>query len=84
MATKKTDSQTTDIRIGISDSPTELRIETPLSTDEVLDLVQAALKNQTPLLIHDTKNQATLVPAQKISFVEFGSAPERRVGFTTL
>jgi hypothetical protein len=84
MATKKSDTQNTDVRIGISDSATDLRIETSLSADQVLTLVQEALKNDAPLVITDTKNQSTLIPAKKIAFVEFGSAPERRVGFTTL
>lgn len=83
MATKKNDS-TTDVRIGISDTNTELRIETNLSAAEVQALVQDALKSESPLVITDTKGQNTLVPSKKIAFVEFGSAPERRVGFTTL
>jgi hypothetical protein len=84
MATKKNDSQTTDVRIGVSDTSSDLRLETHLSPDEVLALVQAALKAESPLVIADTKGHSTLVPAHKIAFVEFGSAPERRVGFTTL
>jgi Protein of unknown function (DUF3107) len=84
MATKKSETQNTDVRIGISESATDLRIETSLSADQVLTLVQEALKNDAPLVITDTKNQSTLIPAKKIAFVEFGSAPERRVGFTTL
>lgn len=84
MATKKSETQNTDVRIGISDSPTDLRIETALTSDQVLALVEAALKDGSALVITDTKNMKTLVPAAKIAFVEFGSAPERRVGFTTL
>jgi hypothetical protein len=84
MANKKSDSQTTDVRIGISDTNTELRIETHLSTEEVLELVQSALKGDSALIIVDTKGQSTLVPSKKIAFVECGNAPERRVGFTTL
>jgi Protein of unknown function (DUF3107) len=84
MATKKNETQNTDVRIGVSDSATDLRIETALSPDQVLALVQEALKNESPLVITDTKNQSTLIPAKKIAFVEFGSAPERRVGFTTI
>jgi hypothetical protein len=84
MVTKKNDSNNTDVRIGVSDSSHELRIETELSPDQVLALVQEALKSETPLVLTDTKNQRTLVPAKKIAFVEFGGAPERRVGFTVV
>ena len=74
----------TDVRIGVSDSNSELRIESTLSADDVLALVKEALKNDSPLVITDTKGHSTLVPSKKIAFVEFGSAPERRVGFTTI
>ncbi|MEI6119591.1 MAG: DUF3107 domain-containing protein [Actinomycetes bacterium] len=84
MATKKSDSQNTDVRIGISDSNHELRIETALSSDQVLALVQDALKNESPLVITDIKNQSTVIPAKKIAFVELGDSPDRRVGFTAL
>ena len=84
MATKKSESHTTDVRIGISDSNSDLRIETELSSEQVLELVQNSLKSDIPLVITDTKGHQTLVPAKKIAFVEFGSAPERRVGFTAL
>ena len=84
MATKKSENQHTDVRIGISDSHHELRIETALTSEHVLALVQDALKNETPLVITDIKNQSTIIPAKKIAFVELGDAPERRVGFTTL
>ena len=82
MATKKSDV-TTDVRIGVSDSNVDLRIETQNSADDVLALVQEALKNEAPLVLTDTKGQKILVPAKKIAFVELGSASERRVGFTT-
>lgn len=83
MATKKSDSHNTDLRIGVSDSNTELRIETALSVEDVLALVKEALKSDSPFVIADTKGNSTLVPSKKIAFVEFGNAPERRVGFTT-
>ena len=84
MATKKIETQNTDVRIGVSDSNTELRIETALSAEDVLGLVKESLKSDSPLVITDTKGHSTLVPSKKIAFVEFGSAPERRVGFTTI
>ncbi|MEN9325523.1 MAG: hypothetical protein RL414_1277 [Actinomycetota bacterium] len=83
MATTKTTS-TTDVRIGISDSSHELRIETSLDAAKVQALVEDALKNGTALVIADTKGKSTLVPSAKIAFVEFGAAPERRVGFAAL
>jgi hypothetical protein len=83
MAASK-NTQNTDIRIGISDSSHELRIETSLDSAKVQALVEESLKNGTPLVITDVRGNNTVVPGNKISFVEFGNAPERRVGFAAL
>ena len=83
MATKKTDSADshTDIRIGITDTPQELNIETELSFEKVQELINDSLKNDSPLVITDVRGRQTIVPAKKIAFVELGESAVRRVGF---
>ena len=83
MASSK-NTQNTDIRIGIGESSHELRIETALDSARVQALVEEAIKNGSPLVITDVKGNNTVVPGNKIAFVEFGNAPERRVGFAAL
>lgn len=83
MAASK-NTQNTDIRIGISESAHELRIESPLDSAKVQALVEESLKSGAPLVIADVKGNNTIIPSDKISFVEFGNAPERRVGFAAL
>lgn len=74
----------TEVRIGISDSSQDLRLESLISQPDLLALVQESLNGTAPLVISDLKGHQVVVPANKISFVEFGSLPERKVGFTTL
>lgn len=84
MATKKSSSGTTEVRIGVSDSNQELHIEVEGSSEEVIALVNNAVESGKPLKLTDIKGRQTIVPAAKIGFVEVGPAPERRVGFATL
>lgn len=82
MATKKTGG-TTDVRIGISDSNQELHIEVEGAAEDVIKSITSALEGSKPVSLTDTKGRQTLVPHNKIGFVEVGTAPERKVGFAT-
>ena len=71
-----------EIKVGIAESPRELVLSTPLTQDEVQRLVTEALKGDSGVLaIADDKGQRYLVPANRIAYVEIGSADARRVGF---
>jgi hypothetical protein len=83
MATKKSSGTHTDIRIGISDSPQELNIESELSADAVIAAVTSAIDSSKALTLVDIKGRQTVIPHNKISFVEVGESAERRVGFAT-
>ncbi len=85
MSTKKSSSESnTDVRIGISDSPQELNFQTSLDVAAVQALVEDALGKNQVLALTDSKGRQVIVASNKISFVEIGESPERRVGFTTL
>ena len=83
MATKKSSETHTDIRIGISDSPQELNIESELASKDVIAAVTAALESGKALTLTDIRGRQTVIPHNKISFVEVGETAERRVGFAT-
>lgn len=70
-----------NITIGINGSPRELDLEINLSEDELFAQVSEALKNQTPLILTDTKGEKTLIPATAISFVRVTAHQNHRVGF---
>ncbi len=84
MSTKKTASNHTEIRIGISDSTQELHIESDQSQEQILADVSKSLTEGTPLILSDVKGRQIVVPQAKISFVEVGSSAERKVGFATI
>ena len=81
--TKKTDT-TINIRVGISDSNHLVHVESTLSSAEIQAAVNNALAKKEALVLVDSKGLTTIIPADKISFVEYGEAQERKVGFGSL
>jgi hypothetical protein len=71
-----------DVKIGIPSVPRELLIETAASPDEVESALKAAVAAERGVFVlTNVKGGKVLVPADKIGYVEFGSAEPRRVGF---
>ena len=71
-----------EVKIGITDSPRELSIQTTLTSDKAYSEVEAALSDSGQLLaLTDDKGARFLVPVTKIAYVEVGSTENRRVGF---
>lgn len=71
-----------DIRIGISNSPREINLETSQPAAEVEKLVAAALEAGSGYLkLVDDKGRQYIVPTSTIAYVEIGSEESRRVGF---
>ena len=74
-----------EVKIGIQSIPRELVVETKVSADEVQRLLSEALADEGGLLVlPDTKGGKLLVPADKIAYIEFTDAEQRRVGFGNL
>lgn len=70
-----------DIKIGITEVPREVSIESNESPDEVLAKVREAIESSSLLDLSDTKGRRLLVPGQRIAYVDLGSATTRAVGF---
>ena len=81
--TKKNET-TTNIRVGISDSNHVVQVDSSLSQSEIQSAVNAALTKKEALVLVDAKGLTTIIPAEKIAFVEYGQAQERKVGFGAL
>ena len=81
--TKKSDT-TTNVRVGISDSNHLVQVESTLSAAEIQAAVNNALAKKEALELVDSKGLTTIIPADKIAFVEYGEAQERKVGFGSL
>lgn len=80
MSTKK-NTQSSTVRISVSDAAQELNFETALSAEEVKAAVAKALASGEPLVLPEIKGREIIVPAAKIGFVDIGATQERRVGF---
>jgi hypothetical protein len=70
-----------EVKIGIQSVPRELIVETSSTAEEVERALQAAVSDGTVLVLQDEKGGKTLVPAEKIAYVEIGDSEPRRVGF---
>ena len=71
-----------EVKIGISESPRELVLNSSQTPEEVEQLVRAALEKGSPVLdLTDERGKRILVQTSKIAYVEIGVADVRRVGF---
>jgi hypothetical protein len=71
-----------EVKIGISESPRELVLNSSQTPDEVEELVRAALEKGSPVLdLTDERGRKILVQTSKVAYVEIGVADVRRVGF---
>lgn len=72
-----------DIKIGITQSPRELVVDSSQNADDVREVVANALQDDAGVLaLSDRRGRQFLVPTAKIAYVEIGEADSRRVGFT--
>lgn len=71
-----------EVKIGISESPRELVLNSAQTPEEVEEQVRAALEKGSPVLfLTDERGRKVLIQTSKISYVEIGVADVRRVGF---
>jgi len=73
-----------DVRIGVTYTAKELELELAEGTDadEVKAGVEAALSSGGVLWLTDKKGRQVGVPAEKVAYIDLGSANDsRRIGF---
>ncbi|MEC5168581.1 DUF3107 domain-containing protein [Glaciihabitans sp. GrIS 2.15] len=71
-----------DIRIGITNSPREINLESSQSSAEVEGIVIAALAADSKFFrLVDQKGNVYVVPVATFGYLEIGSEESRRVGF---
>lgn len=74
-----------EVKIGISDSPRELVINSSQTPDEVEALVSGAFKGEGGVMtLTDEKGRKYLIQAAKVAYVEIGAATSGRVGFAAV
>ena len=71
-----------EVKIGVTDSPRELVLNSAQTPSDVEKLVTDALsKDSGVLALTDEKGRRFLVQNTRIAYVEIGAADGRRVGF---
>ncbi|MCA1006474.1 DUF3107 domain-containing protein [Rhodococcus hoagii] len=71
-----------EVKIGVTDSPRELVVNSVLTPDEVEALVTKSLAEAGGVLsLVDEKGRKFLVQAARITYVEIGPSDSRKVGF---
>jgi hypothetical protein len=73
-----------EVKIGIQSIPRELVVETSSPAGEVEQALRDAMADGGLLVLHDGKGGKTIVPADKIGYIEFTGTDQRRVGFGNL
>lgn len=74
-----------EVKIGISDSPRELVINSSQTPEEVEALVTGALAGEGGVVaLVDEKGRKYLIQASKVAYVEIGTPSSGRVGFAAV
>jgi hypothetical protein len=72
---------TVEVKIGVQHAPRELILETDQDADTVQKQVAEAVAGSGVLTLTDAKGRHTMVPADKIAYVEIGGGVSGHVGF---
>ncbi len=71
-----------EVKIGVTDSPRELVLNSAQTPPEVEKAVGDALAAESGILaLTDEKGRRFIVAAARIAYVEIGAADSRRIGF---
>lgn len=70
-----------EIKIGVQYAARELTIETNEAADVVEKLIADAVASGGVLSLTDLKGKKTIVPAEKITYIEIGGGTVTAVGF---
>jgi hypothetical protein len=73
-----------EVKIGIQSIPRELVVETTSPAEEIEQALAQALADGGLFALSDGQGGKTLVPADKIGYVEFSGSDQRRIGFGSL
>jgi hypothetical protein len=72
---------TVEVKIGVQHAPRELVLESDLERETLEKQIADAVASGGVLALSDSKGRRTLVPADKIAYVEIGGGVAGTVGF---
>jgi hypothetical protein len=70
-----------EVKIGIQNAPRELVVDTDATAGDIERGLSTALADGGVFSVPDEKGGKILIPADKIAYIELGSAEPRRIGF---
>lgn len=70
-----------EVKIGVQYATRELLVETDESAEDIEKSVIQALESGGTFALTDSKGRRTVVPADKLAYVEIGSSHIGQVGF---
>jgi hypothetical protein len=70
-----------EVKIGVQQAAREVVLQSEQSSESVLALVAAAVKDGVPLVLTDDKGRTVVVPGDKIAYVEVGASVVGKIGF---
>jgi len=71
-----------EVKIGVQQAAREVVLESEQSSEAVIALASAAIKDGIPLVLADDKGRTVVVPGDKIAYVEVGVSVVGRIGFS--
>jgi hypothetical protein len=75
------ESQTVEVKIGVQHALRELVLEIDQDRETIEKEIAEAVAGSGVLTLTDTKGRSTLVPGDKIAYVEIGTGVAGHVGF---
>jgi len=73
-----------EIKIGVSDSPREIALDSEETHESIQKAVEKAINDGAMLSLTDDRGRTILIPAAKIAYVEIGPSASRKVGFGSM
>ncbi len=70
-----------EVKIGITDIPREVTIDTTASPDELTAMLREAVQGSSLFELADEKGRRVLIPGNRIAYLDLGSPSSRTVGF---
>lgn len=70
-----------EVKIGITDVPREVVIDTTVPAEEITERLRTALAGSELFDLVDEQGRRVLIPAARIAYLDLGSPAARTVGF---
>ena len=71
-----------EVKIGITDIPREVNIDTTATAEELTAMLREAVQSSSLLELADEKGRRILIPGNRIAYLDLGSPSSRTVPYS--